>query len=48
MAGFSKDAFVALDWSSDEVRQSIRDCFVTGKWDPDEDANAQLAGEENS
>uniref|UniRef100_A0A914XT40 Bms1-type G domain-containing protein n=1 Tax=Plectus sambesii TaxID=2011161 RepID=A0A914XT40_9BILA len=32
----------SLDWSSDEIRDSIRDCFVTGNWDPEEDADQLL------
>lgn len=30
------------DWSQPEVLQSIRDCFVTGKWKDSEDAEALL------
>ena len=30
------------DWSQPEVLQSIRDCFVTGKWKESEDAEALL------
>uniref|UniRef100_A0A1I7VF09 Bms1-type G domain-containing protein n=1 Tax=Loa loa TaxID=7209 RepID=A0A1I7VF09_LOALO len=30
------------DWDDLEVRASIADCFVTGKWNPDEDATIQL------
>ncbi|XP_055517930.1 ribosome biogenesis protein BMS1 homolog [Leucoraja erinacea] len=31
-----------LDWDLEEVRTSVQDCFVTGKWDLDEDAAALL------
>ncbi len=30
------------DWSLDEIKDSIRDCFVTGKWSGAEDAEALL------
>ena len=30
------------NWSDDEVRSSIRDCFVTGKWKQSEDAEELL------
>ncbi len=30
------------DWSLEEVKDSIRDCFVTGKWGDSEDAEALL------
>ena len=30
------------DWSQPEVLESIRDCFVTGKWKDSEDAEALL------
>lgn len=30
------------DWSQPDVLQSIRDCFVTGKWKDSEDAEALL------
>uniref|UniRef100_A0A0R3RRL0 Bms1-type G domain-containing protein n=1 Tax=Elaeophora elaphi TaxID=1147741 RepID=A0A0R3RRL0_9BILA len=30
------------DWSNLEVRTSIADCFVTGNWNPDENAAMQL------
>lgn len=33
---------VLQDWDAEEVRQSIRDCFVTGKWRGDEDAETLL------
>ena len=31
------------DWSKSDVLDSIRDCFVTGKWKDDEDAEELLA-----
>lgn len=31
------------DWTKEEVLDSIRDCFVTGKWKEDEDAEDLLA-----
>ena len=33
---------VLQDWDSEEVRRSIRDCFVTGRWRGDEDAETLL------
>uniref|UniRef100_A0A1I8ELX8 Bms1-type G domain-containing protein n=1 Tax=Wuchereria bancrofti TaxID=6293 RepID=A0A1I8ELX8_WUCBA len=30
------------DWDDFEIRASIADCFVTGNWNPDEDAAMQL------
>ncbi|XP_076349566.1 ribosome biogenesis protein BMS1 homolog [Tachypleus tridentatus] len=30
------------DWTEPEVQNSIRDCFVTGKWKPSEDAQTLL------
>lgn len=30
------------DWDLEEVRELIKDCFVTGKWDKSEDAAARL------
>uniref|UniRef100_A0A673LK33 BMS1 ribosome biogenesis factor n=1 Tax=Sinocyclocheilus rhinocerous TaxID=307959 RepID=A0A673LK33_9TELE len=30
------------DWDQEEVRSSIRDCFVTGKWEEDKDAATLL------
>uniref|UniRef100_UPI00398EAE4E ribosome biogenesis protein BMS1 homolog n=1 Tax=Pristiophorus japonicus TaxID=55135 RepID=UPI00398EAE4E len=35
------------DWDLDEVMNSIRDCFVTGKWESDKDATT-LLGEDDS
>ncbi|XP_070608089.1 ribosome biogenesis protein BMS1 homolog [Erythrolamprus reginae] len=34
------------DWDSDEVMESIRDCFVTGKWEADKDAEKLLKEDE--
>ena len=34
--------FELRDWDSEEVRESIKDCFVTGKWKESEDAEALL------
>ncbi|XP_013916474.1 PREDICTED: ribosome biogenesis protein BMS1 homolog [Thamnophis sirtalis] len=34
------------DWDSDEVMDSIRDCFVTGKWEADKDAEKLLKEDE--
>ena len=34
------------DWSQLEVRQSIHDCFVSGKWKESEDAEALLQDDE--
>ncbi|RMX48626.1 hypothetical protein pdam_00008008 [Pocillopora damicornis] len=34
------------DWSQPEVLQSIRDCFVTGKWKDSEDAEMLLQGDD--
>ncbi|XP_058043858.1 ribosome biogenesis protein BMS1 homolog [Ahaetulla prasina] len=34
------------DWDSDEVMDSIRDCFVTGKWEADKDAERLLKEDE--
>ncbi|XP_072138476.1 ribosome biogenesis protein BMS1 homolog isoform X1 [Mobula birostris] len=31
-----------LDWDLEEVRNSVQDCFVTGKWESDQDATALL------
>ena len=31
------------DWRAQSVLDSIRDCFVTGKWKEDEDAEELLA-----
>lgn len=31
------------DWNQQSVLDSIRDCFVTGKWKEDEDAEELLA-----
>ena len=28
--------FDIQDWGDDSIRDSIRDCFVTGKWDPED------------
>ena len=39
--GFSSGG-ILRDWDSEEVRLSIRDCFVTGKWRGDEDAETLL------
>ncbi|OZC09783.1 hypothetical protein X798_03186 [Onchocerca flexuosa] len=30
------------DWDDLEIRASVADCFVTGNWNPDEDATVQL------
>ncbi|KAM7072962.1 ribosome biogenesis protein BMS1 homolog isoform 1-T3 [Molossus nigricans] len=37
---------VPHDWDSEEVMNSIRDCFVTGKWEEDKDAAKILAEDE--
>lgn len=29
--------FDIKDWSNDEIRDSIRDCFVTGNWEPEDE-----------
>uniref|UniRef100_A0A670Z6A8 BMS1 ribosome biosis factor n=1 Tax=Pseudonaja textilis TaxID=8673 RepID=A0A670Z6A8_PSETE len=34
------------DWDLDEVKDSIRDCFVTGKWEADKDAEKLLKEDE--
>uniref|UniRef100_A0A8C1CT67 BMS1 ribosome biogenesis factor n=2 Tax=Cyprinus carpio TaxID=7962 RepID=A0A8C1CT67_CYPCA len=34
------------DWDQEEVRSSIRDCFVTGKWEEDKDAATLLKEDE--
>lgn len=34
------------DWDLEEVMNSIRDCFVTGKWEEDKDAAKVLADDE--
>uniref|UniRef100_A0A674IF82 Bms1-type G domain-containing protein n=1 Tax=Terrapene triunguis TaxID=2587831 RepID=A0A674IF82_9SAUR len=34
------------DWDLDEVMNSIRDCFVTGKWEADKDASKLLEEDE--
>ncbi|NXS55209.1 BMS1 protein, partial [Brachypteracias leptosomus] len=34
------------DWDLEEVMSSIRDCFVTGKWEDDKDAAKLLEGDE--
>ena len=36
------------DWSQPEVLQSIRDCFVTGKWKDSEDAEKLLQMDDQS
>uniref|UniRef100_A0A1I8AT64 Bms1-type G domain-containing protein n=1 Tax=Steinernema glaseri TaxID=37863 RepID=A0A1I8AT64_9BILA len=33
---------VELDWTNEEVRASIKDLFVTGKWDEDDDEAKEL------
>uniref|UniRef100_A0AAF5PUS6 Bms1-type G domain-containing protein n=1 Tax=Wuchereria bancrofti TaxID=6293 RepID=A0AAF5PUS6_WUCBA len=35
------------DWDDFEIRASIADCFVTGNWNPDEDAAMQLEDEKH-
>uniref|UniRef100_A0A915B5J1 Bms1-type G domain-containing protein n=2 Tax=Parascaris univalens TaxID=6257 RepID=A0A915B5J1_PARUN len=35
-------------WANEEVRDMIADCFVTGKWDNEEDATMQLAANEHA
>ncbi|MCP9264816.1 Ribosome biogenesis protein bms1 [Dirofilaria immitis] len=35
------------DWNDVEVRASIADCFVTGNWNPDDDAAMQLKNEKH-
>ncbi len=32
-----------MDWTMPETREAIRDCFVTGKWGRDEDAEKLLS-----
>ena len=39
---FSRGGGMLQDWDSEDVRLTIRDCFVTGKWRSDEDAEALL------
>ncbi|XP_064418596.1 ribosome biogenesis protein BMS1 homolog [Latimeria chalumnae] len=34
------------DWNLEEVRNSIQDCFVTGKWEDDKDASKLLEEDE--
>lgn len=36
------------DWSQAEVLESIRDCFVTGKWKDSEDAEILLQDDDQS
>ena len=36
------------DWSRAEVLESIRDCFVTGKWKDSEDAEMLLEDDDQS
>lgn len=36
------------DWSQTEVLESIRDCFVTGKWKDSEDAEILLQNDDQS
>ena len=36
------------DWSQAEVLESIRDCFVTGKWKDSEDAEILLQNDDQS
>lgn len=36
------------DWSRTEVLESIRDCFVTGKWKDSEDAEILLQNDDQS
>uniref|UniRef100_F1KTP3 Ribosome biogenesis protein BMS1 n=1 Tax=Ascaris suum TaxID=6253 RepID=F1KTP3_ASCSU len=35
-------------WANEELRDMIADCFVTGKWDDEEDAAMQLAANEHA
>ncbi|XP_039196685.1 ribosome biogenesis protein BMS1 homolog isoform X2 [Crotalus tigris] len=37
---------IAQDWDSDEAMDTIRDCFVTGKWEADKDAEKLLKEDE--
>ncbi|PRD24562.1 UNVERIFIED_CONTAM: Ribosome biogenesis protein BMS1 [Trichonephila clavipes] len=37
---------VQRDWTHDDQLQMIKDCFVTGKWDENEDAEHLLRGDE--
>lgn len=39
------DGFKEMAWTNEELRGSIRDCFVTGKWDADEDEANKLKGQ---
>ncbi|VDK70447.1 unnamed protein product [Onchocerca ochengi] len=43
----SQQIFKQIDWNDLEVRASIADCFVTGNWNPDEDATLQLKDEKH-
>lgn len=36
------------DWSQAEVLESVRDCFVTGKWKDSEDAEILLQNDDQS
>lgn len=36
------------DWSQAEILESIRDCFVTGKWKDSEDAEILLQDDDQS
>ncbi|XP_076448123.1 ribosome biogenesis protein BMS1 homolog isoform X3 [Babylonia areolata] len=36
----------AHDWDLEEVRELIADCFVTGRWDKDEDCAARLEADD--
>ena len=40
--------FAAKDWSNQEIRDSIRDCFVTGKWDPEDEKDGLNSDDEES
>jgi len=35
---------VVLNWTEEGLRDSIRDSFVTGDWDPEDDADEVLKG----
>ena len=41
-AGSSNDG---RDWKDEEVRATIADCFVTGKWEEEDEEEKKLKGE---
>ncbi|KHN89148.1 Ribosome biogenesis protein bms1 [Toxocara canis] len=47
-SGMAQDRSVGSErWANEEYRQSIADCFVTGKWEEGDDAAVQSAETEN-